>query len=179
MKFKISIAFLTIVLGFLIYVAVKPAAMTISRELVVNATPEALFPYLNNSKKMNDWMPWQDSDPSVHMQYSGPEEGVGSKSSWESTGKMGVGNAVIVESTPAKSVKSQLTYTKPMEMSQLAELSLNPVQEGGTLVRWSVDGHNGFFFRLFGVFMNIDKTVGGEFEKGLLKLKTLAESSGK
>ena len=162
--------------GFLVYVALKPAASTISREIVIKASPETLFSYINNSKKMNEWMPWQDSDPGVKMQYSGPEEGVGSKSSWDSNGKMGVGNAVVIESIPNKSVKTQLTYTKPMEMSQLAEMTLTPV-EGGTNVKWSVDGHNGFFFRLMGVIMNVEKMVGGEFEKGLAKLKILAETA--
>lgn len=166
-----------VVLGvFLIYVALKPGSCNISRELVIKSSPENLFPYINNSKKMNDWMPWQDSDPGVKMQYSGPEAGVGSKSSWNSAGKMGIGNATIVESIPNKSVKTQLAYTKPMEMSQLAEITLTPV-EGGTKVKWSVDGHNGFLFRLMGIFMNIDKMVGGEFEKGLAKLKRAAEVS--
>ena len=164
--------------GFLIYVAMQPAACTISREILIKASPESLFPHINNSKKMNAWMPWQDSDPGVKMQYSGPEEGVGAKSSWESSGKMGLGNAVVVESIPNKSVKTQLTYTKPMEMSQLAEVSLAPV-DGGTKVKWSVEAHNGFVFRLIGTIMNMDKMVGGEFEKGLAKLKAMTESNNK
>lgn len=162
--------------GFLTYVALKPAACNISREIVIRASPETLFPFINNSKKMNEWMPWQDSDPGVKMQYSGPDEGVGSKSSWNSTGKMGIGDAVVIESTPNRSVKTQLTYTKPMEMSQLAEVILTPV-DGGTKVKWSVDGHNGFIFRLMGVIMNMDKMVGGEFEKGLTKLRMTAETT--
>jgi uncharacterized protein YndB with AHSA1/START domain len=178
MFIKILIVAVVVFGGFLTYVAVKPAASNISREIVIGANPETLFPYINNSKKMADWMPWQDSDPGVKMQYSGPDEGVGSKSSWNSEGKMGVGNAVIIESTSNKSVKTQLTYTKPMEMAQLAEVTLTPV-DGGTKVKWSVDGHNGFMFRLMGIIMNVEKMVGGEFEKGLAKLKNTAEASQK
>lgn len=176
MLIKILIIAVLLLGGFLTYVAVKPATSNISREIVIKATPETLFPYINNSKKMNDWMPWQDSDPGVKIEYSGPEEGVGSKSSWNSPGKMGTGNAVIVESTLNKSVKTQLTYTKPMVMAQLAEVSLTPVG-GGTKVKWSVDGHNGFMFRLMGIIMNVEKMVGGEFEKGLAKLKNTAEAA--
>ena len=122
-------------------------------------------------------MPWQDSDPHVKMQYSGPEEGLGATSSWESTGKMGVGNAVVIESIHNTSVKTQLTYTKPMQMSQIAEMTLTPV-EHGTKVKWSVNGHNGFVFCLIGILMNVEKMVGGEFEKGLLKLKREVEPKG-
>ena len=161
--------------GFFTYVAFKPANQTIARSIDIKASPEAIFPWINHSKNMNDWMPWQDSDPNVKMQYSGPNEGVGSKSSWESTGKMGVGQAVIIESIPNQVVKTQLTYTKPMVMSQLAEVSLTAIQDG-TKVTWSVDGHNGFFFRLMGVIMNVEKMVGDEFQKGLTKLKNIVEA---
>lgn len=174
MLIKILIIAVVTLGGFLVYVALKPAACTISREIIIKASPELLFTFINNSKKMNDWMPWQDSDPEVKMQFSGPEEGVGSKSSWESSGKMGIGNAIVIESILNKSVKTQLTYTKPMEMSQLAEVTLSPV-DGGTKVKWSVDGQNGFVFRLMGIIMNVEKMVGSEFERGLLKLKTQAE----
>lgn len=88
---------------------------------------------------------------------------------------MGTGQAVVTESILNKSVVTQLTYTKPMVMTQLAEISLEPTA-GDTRVKWSVDGHNGFFFRLMGIFINMDKMIGGEFEKGLAKLKVLVES---
>ncbi len=175
--FKKILITLVIAIGiFAIYVATRPSEMLIAREIVIKASPEVIFPYLNNSQKANGWMPWKDSDPGVVMNYAGPEEGVGSRSSWESEGQMGTGEALVVESVANHSVKTQLTYTKPFQMLQLAEISLAPVS-GGTKVRWSVSGHNNFFFKLMGVFMNCDKMVGGEFEKGLLKLKAQVESA--
>jgi len=165
-----------LLLGFATYVYFLPAEKTISREIVIQAPPESLFPMINHSKKMNDWMPWLESDPGVKMVFSGPDEGVGSKSEWDSPGKMGTGSAVVMESNLNQSVKTQLTYTKPIAMSQVAEVTLTPTQ-GGTKVTWSVECHNSFFFRLMGVLLNVDKMVGGEFEKGLNKLKLIAESS--
>ncbi len=175
MFIKIVIVVAAIIGGFLIYVAMLPTQMLISRELVVSAPPEVIFPYINNSKKANDWMPWKDSDPDVEMNYTGPDEGVGSKSSWDSKGQMGTGEALVVESVANQVVKTQLTYTRPFQMKQLAEISLVPV-DGGTKVKWSVSGHNNYFFRLIGVFVSCDKMIGAEFEKGLLKLKSIVES---
>jgi uncharacterized protein YndB with AHSA1/START domain len=167
---------IVVVLGiFLGYVAIQPSEMHVSRELLIKASPEAIFPYINNAKKADEWMPWKDSDPNVVMSYSGPEEGVGSTSSWESTGRMGVGKAVIVESMPNQLVKTQLSYTRPAEMSQLAEISLTPASEG-TMIKWSVSGKNNFVGRIFCAFMNMDKVVGGQFEQGLNKLKSLVEA---
>lgn len=165
-------AFLLLGLGvgaFLIYVALQPSEFVVARELVIKAPPEVIFPYINNSKKSMEWMPWKDSDPGAQMVYSGPEEGVGATTTWDSPGKMGTGQALVTESIPNQSVKTQLTYTKPMTMSQLAEVSLTPTGDG-TLVKWSVTGNNSFVGRIFCVFLNMDKMVGSEFEKGLAAL---------
>ena len=59
-------------------------------------------------------------------------------------------------------------------MSQLAEITLSPTTDG-TMVRWSVTGKNTFIGRLFCLFMNMDKMVGDQFEKGLAKLKNIVE----
>lgn len=163
-----------IVGGILIVAAMKPSQSNISRELVINAPPEVLFPYINNAKKSYEWMPWAEGDPGIEIKFSGPEEGVGSASSW--VGKeMGVGTSEVIESIPNQNVKTRLIYTKPHEMNQLAEMSLTPTS-GGTLVKWSVNGHNGFMFRIVCIFMDIDKMVGDQFLKGLNKLKTLVEN---
>lgn len=175
MLLKTAIVIAVAITGFLLYVAMQPSEMLISREVLIKGTPEEIFPHLNSSKKAHEWMPWQESDPEAKMVFEGPEEGVGSKTSWDSKGKMGTGEALVVESVPGKTVKTQLTYTKPMQMSQLAEVSLNPTGEG-TMVRWSVTGHNTFVGRLACAFMNMDKMVGGQFEKGLAKLKSKVEA---
>ncbi len=172
---KIGIGIALILGALALYAATKSPDMFVARDIVINASPEAIFPHINNSKKANDWMPWRESDPNVVMNYSGPEEGVGSKSSWDSNGQMGTGEALVIESIPNRSTKTQLTYTRPFHMSQIAEISLTPVPEG-TKVTWSVSGQQNFLFRFFGIFMNCDKMIGGEFEKGLANLKKTVES---
>lgn len=173
MFIKVMIGISLIVTVILILAAMKPSQATISREMVIAASPEALFPYINNAKKSYEWMPWADGDPGIKISFSGPEEGVGSSSSWEGE-KMGVGTSEVIESIPNKAVRTRLVYTKPHEMNQIAEITLTPTDDG-TLVKWSVNGHNSFFFRIMCVFINIDKIVGDQFTQGLTKLKVLAE----
>ncbi len=171
---KILLGLILLIAALLIYAATQPSQMLIAREQLIKATPDVIFPYINHSKKSNEWMPWKDSDPKVEMIYSGPEEGLGSTSSWDSPGQMGTGQAVVVESIPLQHVKTQLTYTKPMQMSQLATISLTPTSDG-TLVRWEVTGENSFLGRLMCLFFDMDELVGSEFEKGLMKLKKTIE----
>ncbi len=174
MKLKILGGLALLVGVFLVYVGLKPGDYRISRSLEIKASPEALFPWINNSKRTNQWMPWAAMDPAMKMSFNGPEEGVGAESRWESPGRMGVGSAVVVESVPPKSVKTRLEYRKPFQMTQEAEMAIAPA-DGGCVVTWSVWGKNNFVGRLMCVFVNMDKMVGGSFETGLANLKALAE----
>ena len=176
MVFKIVFGIVAVIAGLLVFAALKPKHMQITRELLIKAPPEVIFPHINSSKLSYAWMPWSEVDPQVKTEFSGPEEGQGSTSKWESPGQMGFGQSVVVESTLNAEVKTQLTYTKPMEMSQLAIVSLHPSPEG-TVVRWEVTGENAFIGRLACIFIDMDKVVGGNFEKGLSNLKKIVEAT--
>lgn len=171
---KIIIAFVAVIAFICIFAMTRPSEMFVVREATINASPEAIFPYINSAKKCEEWMVWKDMDPKAIPTYSGPDEGVGSTSSWDSPGQMGTGQAVVVESIQNQSVKTQLSYTKPMKMEQLSEITLS-ASPNGTVVRWSVTGRNNFLCKVMGIFMNVDKMVGGMFEKGLANLKMKVE----
>ncbi|MBI3544702.1 MAG: SRPBCC family protein [Deltaproteobacteria bacterium] len=175
MIIRVVASVLVIVGVFLAYAALKSGDYVISRELAIHAPAEKVFPYLNNSKLAGEWMPWAEADPTVKMSYSGPAEGVGSRSSWDSPGQMGTGSATVVESVPNRSVHTKLEYVKPFQMQQDAELSIRPADAGNVIVTWSVKGTNTFMGRVMCSFMNMDKMVGGSFEKGLSNLKTRME----
>ena len=44
---------------------------------------------------------------------------------------------------------------------------------------WSMSGKNNFLARAMCLFMNMDKMVGGDFEKGLANLKAIAEAQAR
>jgi hypothetical protein len=172
---KILLGVGLILVGFFGYVATRPSDYVISREITINAPADVIFPYVNDSKKMDSWNPWSELDPDAKMTFTGPDAGVGATTSWEAGKKLGTGSCTIVESVPFTLVKSKLAYTKPRVMTQDAEISLR--KEGNqTVVRWSVSGKNDFLSRAVCVFMNMDKMVGGIFENGLSKLKATVES---
>lgn len=165
-----------ILLIFIIVAALKPEDYLIKRDILIKSSPEVIFAYLVNAKNADQWMPWKETDPQVKMSYSGPDEGVGSTSSWESPGQMGTGKAEVYEVLPNRSVKTKISYSKPMQMTQDSEFTITP-QGDSTLMTWSVSGKQPFFARLMCtlMFMNMDKYVGGMFEKGLIQLKTITE----
>jgi hypothetical protein len=43
-------------------------------------------------------------------------------------------------------------------------------------VTWTLSGHNACLARVVGVFVNMDRMIGSEFEKGLEKLRSVVET---
>lgn len=172
---KIGLGLLAVVVIFLGYVALQPPVYKISRDILINAPVEKIFPYLNNSKLAEKWGPWIEIDPIAKMSYSGPDSGVGSRASWTGGKQLGTGSATIIESQLNERVSIQLEYTEPMKMSQLAQYLVQPYGKQ-IKITWRVSGRNNFMGRLMCVFMNMDKRVGGMFEKGLSNLKKLVET---
>jgi hypothetical protein len=152
--------------------------MNVVRELQIGAIPEVIFAHINDPKKSGKWTTWMDDDPNVAMSYTGPSEGIGSIASWKSTGMMGEGTSEIVESVPSRSVKTKMSFIKPMELSQLFEVSLAP-SNGGTSVRLSMSWRNPFIMRLMCMFADMEKKMGGSFEKALSNLKRIVEGASK
>jgi Polyketide cyclase / dehydrase and lipid transport len=178
-KFMIKKILLTfgLLLGIaVIYAAVKSDDYLIKRDIAINAKPEAIFLYLSNMKNADTWMPWDEIDSQIKTTYSGPDDGIGSISSWDSPGQMGTGQAEVTSATVNQSVKIKITYTKPMQMIQDSEFILTPEGEN-TKMTWSVTGKNSFIMRFMCtlMFRDMDTFVGSMFERGLQKLKAKVE----
>lgn len=173
---KISLGIIVIVALILGYAAILPKDYVVTREITINASADKVFPHLNNRVLADKWGPWTEVDPNAKMVGTGPEEGVGAKTSWDSSGQLGTGSATIVDSTLNEKVGIQLEYTKPMNMKQYSEYLVR-TDGANSVVTWRVSGENSYMGRVMCIFMDMDKMVGGMFEKGLANLKRIVENS--
>ena len=63
---------------------------------------------------------------------------------------------------------------RPFAGSNDVEFTFRP--EGSkTIVTWAMAGKSNCVTRASGLFMSMDKMIGGEFEKGLAQMKAIAE----
>jgi uncharacterized protein YndB with AHSA1/START domain len=173
---KAFVVVIVLVATFLLFVAMQPSEFCIQRSIVIAAPAEKIFPYINDLHKHGLWSPWEKLDPSMKKTFAGSPSGIGSIYSWEGTDKVGVGSMTIVDSQPNKKVSMNLEFLKPFKAANHVEFAFKPQAEG-TAVSWSMSGHKQFLQKIFCSFMNMDKMVGSEFEKGLAQLKTVVESS--
>ena len=170
---------LAVLLGiFLIVVAMQPAEYSVSRTATIAAPQAAIFPHVNEPKKWEAWNPWGKIDPAMKLTYDGPTSGVGASYSWEGNNEVGAGKMTITESKPAELVHFHMDFFKPMAGTAEADFTFKP--EGDkTSVTWSMSGKNNFISKAFCMFMNMDKMIGGSFEKGLADLKNVVETEAK
>lgn len=165
---------IALLIGFLIYVATRPNDFRIERTQSMNASPEAIFPLINDLRRFNSWNPFALSDPSINLTYSGPDSGKGAVYNWDGAGRSGQGRMEITESSPSTSVTMQLQFQKPFVATNAAQFAI--VAAGNaTRVTWAMTGRNGYVQKLMSMVFNMDKMVGGEFAKGLNNLKALVE----
>ena len=175
---NILIAIAAIVFVFVIIVAMRPADFRITRGTIISAPPAVVFAQVNDLHKWESWSPWAKLDPAVKNTYDGPPKGAGAIFSWSGNNKVGEGRMTITGSQPSDLIEIKLEFLRPFKATNTAEFIFKP--EGNrTVVTWSMVGRNNFMAKAFTLFVNMDKMVGGDFEKGLANLKLIAEATAK
>ena len=175
--FVVTLAVVVLLVGAMaLYVTTRPAEFRISRTISIAAPAATVFPYVNDFHKMAAWSPWEKVDPGMNRTYEGPETGVGSIYAWDGNDQVGAGRMTILESRPNELVKSRLENIRPFQSISETSFVFTPGAKG-TRVEWALDGHRNFIEKLFCIFMNTDKVVGPEFEKGLAQLKDVIETA--
>jgi uncharacterized protein YndB with AHSA1/START domain len=162
------------IIGVLAYATTAPDTFAVQRSIAIKAPPEKIFPLINELKTMNEWNPFAKQDPTIRLTYSGPASGKGAANSWDSDGSAGQGRLEITDSAPPSQVTMRLDMAKPMEGHNTIVFALQP-QADGTQVTWSMTGAMSYVAKVICTFVNMDRMIGGEFEKGLAELKAMAE----
>jgi effector-binding domain-containing protein/uncharacterized protein YndB with AHSA1/START domain len=154
-----------------------PRMVHVERTIVIDAPAATVYALVDGFKQFNKWSPWAALDPNTQYTQTGPTFGVGAKQSWVGDPKkVGSGSQEIIEVKPYSMVKSHLDFGD----QGVATAQFSFTQDtGGTKVVWGIDSDMGAgpIGRWFGLFM--DRMIGGDFDKGLVSLKKLAETMPK
>jgi len=161
-----------------IVIATRPSDFALARTSTMAAPAATVFAQVNDFHKWTAWSPWENIDPALKREYSGPDAGAGAHYHWIGNSKVGEGQMTITESKPGELVRIKLEFIKPFAATNDTTFTFKP-EANGTLVTWTMTGKNGFMSKAFDLFMNMDKMVGRDFEKGLASMKTVSEAAAK
>jgi hypothetical protein len=159
-----------------VYAATLPNDFRIARTASIKASPDKIFPLINDLKSFNEWNPFAKQDPSIAITYNQAQVGKGAGYVWDSDGRSGKGSLEITDVAAPSSVEMRLDMIKPMEGHNRIVFALRPAA-GATDVTWTMTGRYSYVAKVMGVVFNMDRMVGGEFEKGLADLRAIAEKA--
>lgn len=172
----ILIVLAVVVVAFVVIVALQPSEFRVVRKATIVAPAPAVFAQVNDFHKWEAWSPWAQLDPAMRRTYEGAPAGTGAVYAWAGNKNVGEGRTTITESHPSDLIRIKLEFVRPFTCTNDVEFTFD--SEGRqTAVTWSMVGRNNFIAKAVGLFMNMDKMVGGQFEQGLAQMKSLVEGA--
>jgi uncharacterized protein YndB with AHSA1/START domain len=150
-----------------------PAQAVVTRSTEIAAPPDKVFAIVGDLRRFNEFSPWADLDPNIKYTFEGPESGIGQKMNWTSdNADVGNGSQTITRYEPPNFLETQLDFG--MRGRPVASFDLVP-STAGTNVTWTFKSDlDGIPAKWFGLMF--DRWIGADYEKGLFKLKTVAEA---
>jgi uncharacterized protein YndB with AHSA1/START domain len=168
---RILVTALVIVLLVLAAGLLLPKSWRVEREILIQAPPAQVFPYLNSLKKWRDWAVWYRKNPQMTTEYSGPDAGAGATSRWSDAD--GRGAMKILQSVTDRRIVYLVLFDGG-EFELEGAITLTP-EGGGTRVVWNAAGEagNNPVNRYFALLLS--RWIGEDFAQSLAQLKALLE----
>jgi hypothetical protein len=146
------------------------------REIVINKPKQSVFEYIKLLKNQNKYSLWASLDANMKTEFRGTDGTPGFVSAWDSQEKnVGKGEQEILTVTDGEKVDYEIRFFKPFESTSYATMSTVSVGENQTKVSWAFTGKMKYPMNLMLLFMNMEKMIGSDLEKGLKNLKVLLE----
>jgi uncharacterized protein YndB with AHSA1/START domain len=152
----------------------RPDHYTVHRSTLVAAPPDAVYAAVADFHRWDRWSPWAGLDPAQKSTIQG--DGVGAVYAWNGNDKVGEGRMTIVEARRPERLGILLEFIRPYQSKADTGFTIAP-DAAGSRVTWEMAGHYGTIERVMCMFMDMDKMIGGDFERGLVSLKREVEQA--
>ena len=148
----------------------------VEREVTINKPKQEVFDYVKHIKNQDNFAVWMSLDPGMKREYSGIDGTVGFVSGWESNHKqVGHGKQSITAIKEGERVDMQIHFLKPWDNVANAYFTTESVSGNQTKVKWGFYNDVKYPMKVMRLFMNMEKMIGKDFDKGLAKLKEVME----
>ncbi|MEE9364295.1 MAG: SRPBCC family protein [Cellulophaga sp.] len=165
-----GIVLLVVLLGI-----IAPTKYHVFREIIINKPKAEVFEHIKYLKKLDVWSPWRKKDLNMKKVYKGTDGEVGAITSWVGNKEVGEGEQEITKIIEGERVEGELRFFKPFKATSDCYFQVDEISATETKVTWGFSGKNKFPISIMMLFMNMDKSVGKDFEEGLERLKGILE----
>jgi len=164
------VAILLVVLAVALFV---PTTFVYEKSISISAPLDSVWLNTNSLAALDKWSPWNEHDPKMKKEMTGEDGMVGAKQSWKSD-IVGWGSQKILNVQKPVLFETELVFLKPYKSHGKAYVKL--LTDGvGTKATWGMTGSMPYPFNVMILFMNMEKTMGKDWDYGLSKLKSLSE----
>ena len=173
--FKIlALLFIVIVVSFLIIGLFAKKELKADREIVINKPKAEVYEYIKLLKNQNNYSKWASMDANMKKSYTGVDGNVGFISAWEGNSDVGKGEQEI-KKIDGDRIEYELRFEKPYKSSNFATMSVKTITDSTTKVVWGFEGKMNYPLNAMTVFVNMSKSIGDDFNVGLINLKNILE----
>jgi uncharacterized protein YndB with AHSA1/START domain len=168
---KIVLLLIVVVVAAVLVVGffVLDGKFDVSREITINAPPEAIHKQVGDLREWPNWLPFTKEDKTIKVTVDTPT-GVGAHEEW--TGNSN-GELTFTTSDENKGIE----FTMIMEKKYKSKGAITYAKSGdGTRVTWRMDGQNDDFTGKW-LAAATPIIVGPMFDKGLADLKAKVEAA--
>jgi hypothetical protein len=173
---KILGVFLALIAIMLVVGLILPKDYKVSRSININKPKQLVFDYIRLLKNQDNWSAWAKMDPNMKKTFTGEDGTVGFISAWDGNPEnVGTGQQKIVAIDEGNKIDYELKFIKPFESISPTSLSTSAISDSVTTVKWDMSGHMAYPTNLMLLFMNMEKSLGADFDQGLTSLKAILE----
>lgn len=172
---KIIIGIVVVLIAAVVIMGlIAPRETEVSRTITIDAPRDFTFEHVNSLADMNQWSPWMELDPNMSDSIEGEDGAVGAIHHWSGNEDVGKGSQEIIAITEDR-IDTKVRFLEPFESEADASVTVTG-DDKTSQVTWTFHGDSPFPMNAMNLFMDMDKMLGPDYEKGLNSLKTLVET---
>jgi hypothetical protein len=165
-----------IVALLIVLALLAPKETNLSHTIEVSKSKDKVYEDLRSLETFVKWSPWEGRDPTLEFGFKGIDGEVGSQYWWKGNKQVGEGEQEITALTPGEKVSMELRFLKPWKSEADTWFDLEGEPDGSeTKVTWAFRSQNKLPGSIFMLFMNMEKMLGGDYQKGLNQYKAYVE----
>ena len=149
--------------------------MNASREIIINKPVDEVFNYIKYLKNQQNYSKWATLDPDMKNEFRGTDGEPGFVNHWTGNKKVGEGEQEILRIDEGKALHTELRFVKPFKSQAKSTITTEAVDAGKTKVTWGFESKMNYPMNVMKLLMNLENSIGNDFETGLSNLKTVLE----
>lgn len=168
-----SLVLAALLILFMVGGAFLPESLKVERSVQIDRPVAEVYPYVADFANWPSWNPWSEMEPGAVNTFSSPSSGKGASWSWEGL-EIGKGSLTAEDVKENEYLHSRLSFLEPWESEAKDQWQFTAIDENTTELSWSNEMELSYPLERYYAFF-LDAVLGEQMEKGLNKLKQVAE----